>query len=87
MSLGPIAKWGLNLDKKHINVKADSMESNIPAIYAIGDIITYPGKLKLILTAFSEAAIACHSAYKKVFPEHPLHFEYSPSKGVKENPN
>ena len=82
MELGPIAEWGLNIDKKHIAVNQSTMETNIERIFAIGDIAHYEGKLKLILTGFSEAAFAVHSAYKYVFPDTPLHFEYSTTKGV-----
>lgn len=85
MELGPILNWHLVLDKKHIKVESSSMETNIPGIYAIGDIATYEGKLKLILTGFSEAAMACHSIYKLVYPDQELHFEYSTSKGISTN--
>lgn len=80
MDLGPIANWGLNLDKNHIKVEASTMETNINSIYAIGDIASYTGKLKLILTGFAESALAIHSAYKYVFPNKALHFEYSTNK-------
>lgn len=79
MELGPILEWGLAIDKKHINVDQSTMQTNIPGVYAIGDVANYPGKLKLILTGFSEAALACHSAFKNVFPGKALHFEYSTS--------
>jgi thioredoxin reductase (NADPH) len=82
MELGPIADWGLNLHMNHIEVTPASCETNHPGIYAIGDIATYEGKLKLILCGFSEAAMACHSAYNHVYPDKALHFEYSTSKGV-----
>jgi thioredoxin reductase (NADPH) len=81
MELGPIAEWGLNINKTHIDVEQHSCETNISGIYAIGDIATYKGKLKLITCGFSEAAMAAHHAYEKVFDK-PLHFEYSTSKGV-----
>ena len=80
--LGPIAEWGLNLDKTHIQINQATSETNIEGIYAIGDIATYPHKLKLILTGFAEAASALHHAYKRVFEGKSLHFEYSTSKGV-----
>jgi thioredoxin reductase (NADPH) len=83
MELGEITQWGLNLEKKHIQVEASTMKTNVERIFAIGDIINYPGKLKLILTGFSEAALAAHNIYKYVYPETPLHFEYSTSKGLK----
>jgi len=83
MDLGPILEWELGMEKKHISVQSDSMQTNITGIYAIGDIINYPGKLKLILTGFAEAALATHSIYDLVYPDQPLHFEYSTTKGVK----
>lgn len=82
MDLGPILDWGLNIDKKQIEVSPNSMQTNISGIYAIGDIATYLGKLKLILCGFSEAAMACHDAYNIVFPDKALHFEYSTTKGI-----
>jgi len=82
MDLGPILNWQLIVDKKHIKVDPETMQTNIPGVYAIGDIINYPGKLKLILTGFSEAAVACNSIYSKVYPDQVLHFEYSTTKGV-----
>jgi thioredoxin reductase (NADPH) len=82
MDLGPIIDWGLNFNKKHIIVTPHSMETNIEGVFAIGDIADYKGKLKLILTGFSEAAFACHNIYNYVFPDTPLHFEYSTTKGV-----
>ena len=54
----------------------------MPGVYAIGDIAAYPGKLKLILTGFAEAAMAAHAIYDIVFPDTPLHFEYSTTRGV-----
>jgi thioredoxin reductase (NADPH) len=83
MDIGPIVEWGLNIEKKHIAVNHATMETNIKGIYAVGDIATYSGKLKLILTGFSEVAMACHSAYDIIYPDTPLHFEYSTTKGVK----
>jgi len=80
--LGPISDWGLNLDHNHIKVDMTTMETNVPGIYAVGDIATYQNKLKLILTGFAEVASAAHSAYKYVFPNKALHFEYSTSKGI-----
>lgn len=83
MNLGPIAEWGLNLHMNHIEV-ADptTLATNVEGIHAIGDIATYPNKLKLIACGFSEAAMACHALYKRVHPDVALHFEYSTSKGV-----
>lgn len=82
MELGPIAEWGLGLDKTHVTVNPATMETSIPGVHAIGDIATYPGKLKLILQGFAEAAVAAHAAHGRVFPGEALHFEYSTSKGV-----
>ncbi len=82
MELGPIADWGLNLNKHHIDVEPSTMKTSISGIYAIGDISTYANKLKLILTGFAEAAIACHDIRKIVHPDEVFHFEYSTSKGV-----
>ncbi len=82
MDIGEIVNWDLNLNKNHIEVESSTMETSQKNIYAIGDIATYKNKLKLILTAFSEAATACHEAYKIVFPEQVFHFEYSTSKGI-----
>ena len=83
MELGEIAHWGLNLDHHHIAVEAATLATNIAGIFAIGDIATYPGKLKLILCGFAEAAMACHAAYPIIHPNEALHFEYSTTKGVK----
>lgn len=82
MELGPIAQWGLNLANNHITVHQATSESSTPGIFAIGDIATYEGKLKLILSGFAEAAQAAHAAYKRVHPNEALHFEYSTTKGV-----
>ena len=82
MELGPIADWGLGLERSHIAVIPATCETNIPGVFAIGDIATYPGKLKLILQGFSEAAMAAHAIHPRVFPGEALHFEYSTSKGV-----
>ena len=81
-NLGPIAQWGLGLDLHHIKVDPTTAATNIPGIFAIGDIATYPNKLKLILTGFAEAAAAAHTAHSLVFPGQALHFEYSTTKGV-----
>lgn len=82
MDIGPIEHWGLDINKKHLAIDPTTMETNIPGIFAVGDICSYPGKLKLILTGFSESAIACHAIYKIVFPNELLHFEYSTTKGI-----
>ena len=82
MELGPIAEWGLGIERHHITVAPSTCETNIPGVHAIGDVATYPGKLKLILQGFSEAAMAAHAIHPRVFPGEALHFEYSTSKGV-----
>lgn len=82
MELGPIAEWGLGLEKNHIAIQPTTAATSEPGIFAIGDIATYENKLKLILCGFSEAAFAAHSAHKTVKPNEVLHFEYSTSKGV-----
>jgi thioredoxin reductase (NADPH) len=82
MELGPIAEWGLNLSHHRLEVESSTMSTNIPGVFAIGDIAHYPGKLKLILTGFAEGALAAHSAYKLVHPGEVLHFEYSTTKGI-----
>ncbi len=82
MNLGPIAQWGLALDHHHIAVAPASCATSVPGIFAIGDIATYPGKLKLILSGFAEAALAAHAIHPLVHPGAALHFEYSTTKGV-----
>ena len=82
MELGPIAEWGLSLDRHHVAIEPATAATNIPGLFAIGDIATYPGKLKLILSGFAEAAQAAHAAYPLVHPGEALHFEYSTSKGL-----
>ncbi|MBN9486313.1 MAG: NAD(P)/FAD-dependent oxidoreductase [Alphaproteobacteria bacterium] len=82
MSLGPIADWGVALERNQITIDPVTTATNKPGIFAIGDVVTYPGKLKLILTGFAEAAIAARSAYALVHPEQPLHFEYSTTSGI-----
>jgi len=80
--LGPLADWGLNIDKSAIEVNTFDYSTNIPGIFAIGDINTYPGKLKLILCGFHEAALMCQSAFKFVYPEQKLSFKYTTVNGV-----
>ncbi len=82
MNLGPIADWGLELDHHHIVIDPASCETNRSGVFAIGDIAAYPGKLKLILSGFSEAAMAAHAIYRLVHPDKELHWEYSTTKGV-----
>jgi thioredoxin reductase (NADPH) len=80
--LGPIAEWGLNIEKSAIAVNTTDYSTNVPGIYAIGDINTYPGKLKLILCGFHEAALMAHSAFKHVYPDQRLSFKYTTVNGV-----
>ncbi|MCH9000586.1 MAG: NAD(P)/FAD-dependent oxidoreductase [Proteobacteria bacterium] len=82
MNLGPIADWGLALDRHCVVVDPASSATSRAGVFAIGDIASYPGKLKLILSGFSEAAMAAHAIYKLVHPERELHWEYSTTKGV-----
>jgi thioredoxin reductase (NADPH) len=82
MELGPVAEWGMDLDRHHLRVQPATCETSLPGIFAIGDVATYPGKLKLILQGFSEAAMAAHAIHPLVHPDTALHFEYSTSKGV-----
>lgn len=80
--LGPIADWGLSIDRSAISVDTTDYSTNVERIYAIGDINTYPGKLKLILCGFHEAAIMCQSAFKHVYPNQKLSFKYTTVNGV-----
>ena len=80
--LGPIKNWELEIEKNILKVDQSTCKTSKDRIYAIGDVCTYAGKLKLILTGFSEAAIAAHDCYKTVYPKKVLHFEYSTTKGV-----
>ncbi len=80
--LGPIAEWGLDLDRNQIVVDPATCGAGREGIFAIGDIATYPGKLKLILTGFAEAAVAARAIHPLVFPDEELHFEYSTTTGV-----
>jgi thioredoxin reductase (NADPH) len=75
--LGPIADWGLALERKQLVVDTASFETNTPGIFAVGDVNTYPGKKKLILCGFHEATLAAFGAAAHVFPGQPLHLEYT----------
>ena len=75
--LGPIAEWGLALERKQLVVDTASFETSTPGIFAVGDVNTYPGKKKLILCGFHEAALAAFGAAAYVFPDRPLHLEYT----------
>ena len=76
-NLGPIAEWGLELDKKQIVVDTEKFESNVPGIYAIGDIATYPGKKKLILSGFHEAALAAFAIKARIYPDEKVFLQYT----------
>ncbi len=80
--LGPIADWGLNVTKNSIEVDTFDYSTNIPGLYAIGDINTYPGKLKLILCGFHEATLMVQSAFKRIYPEKNLVLKYTTVNGV-----
>ncbi len=81
--LGPIVDWGLEIEKNAIKVDNTlDYQTNIPGIYAIGDVNTYPGKLKLILCGFHEATLMCQSAYKRIFPDKKHVMKYTTVGGV-----
>jgi thioredoxin reductase (NADPH) len=82
MELGPIAEWGLGLAHSHITVTPATTETSLPGVFAVGDIASYPGKLKLILQGFAEGAVAAHNIHPIVHPDVALHFQYSTSQGV-----
>ena len=77
MQLGPIANWGLNLNKKTIEVDTEKFETNQKGIYAVGDICNYPGKLKLILSGFHEGALAARACFKLARPDEKYRFEFT----------
>ena len=79
MQLGPIANWGLNIDKKTIEVDTEKFETNHKGIYAVGDICSYPGKLKLILSGFHEGALAARACFKLARPNEKYRFEFTTS--------
>jgi thioredoxin reductase (NADPH) len=79
MKLGPVAQWGLNLHENLVPVDTEKFETNVPGIFAIGDINTYPGKLKLILSGFHEGALAAQKAFRYVYPDKKLLFQYTTS--------
>ena len=85
MQLGPILDWGLNVDKKTIPVNTENFETNQKGIFAIGDICSYPGKLKLILSGFHEGALAARGCFKYARPDEKLRFEFTTtSKAIRE---
>ncbi len=79
MKLGPIADWGLNLHENLVPVDTEKFETNVPGIFAVGDINTYPGKLKLILSGFHEVALAAQKAHRYIYPDKKLTFQYTTS--------
>jgi thioredoxin reductase (NADPH) len=79
MKLGPIARWGLNLHENLIPVDTEKFETSAPGVFAVGDINTYPGKLKLILSGFHEATLAAQRAHHYVYPDKKLTFQYTTS--------
>ena len=80
--LGPIGNWGLSIEKNAIKVDTFDYQTNIPGVYAIGDVNTYPGKLKLILCGFHEATLMCQSAYKRIFPNKKYVMKYTTVGGI-----
>ncbi len=80
--LGPIADWGLEIEKNAIKVDTFDYQTNIPGVYAIGDVNTYPGKLKLILCGFHEATLMCQSAYQRIFPDKKYVMKYTTVGGI-----
>jgi thioredoxin reductase (NADPH) len=79
MKLGPVAEFGITLDKNLVPVDTEKFETDVPGIFAIGDINSYPGKLKLILSGFHEAALMSQQAFRYVYPERRLRFQYTTS--------
>ena len=77
MQLGPILDWGLNINKKTVEVNTENFETNVNGIFAIGDICSYPGKLKLILSGFHEGALAARGCFKYAKPDEKLRFEFT----------
>lgn len=75
--LGPIADWGLEIERRQLKVDTEKFETNVPGIFAVGDINTYPGKKKLILSGFHEAALAAFGAAPYIFPEKKIHMQYT----------
>ena len=79
MKLGPIAEWGLNMNKKTIEVNSENFQTNKKGIFAVGDICTYPGKLKLILSGFHEVALSSVECFKRARPNEKYRFEFTTS--------
>ena len=85
MKLGPIAEWGLNMNKKTIEVNSKNFETNKKGIFAVGDICSYPGKLKLILSGFHEAALASVECFTRARPNEKYRFEFTTSSKTIQN--
>src|SRR5207248_11733823 len=79
MKLGPVANWGITLENNLVPVETSAFETSVPGIFAIGDINTYPGKLKLILCGFHEGALMAQKAHRYVYPDKRLVFQYTTS--------
>ena len=79
MKLGPVANWGIALENNLVPVETSAFETSVPGIFAIGDINTYPGKLKLILCGFHEGALMAQKAHRYVYPDKRLVFQYTTS--------
>jgi thioredoxin reductase (NADPH) len=79
MKLGPVAEWGLNLNENLIPVDTAAFETSTPGLFAVGDINSYPGKLKLILSGFHEVALMAQKAHRYVYPDKRLIFQYTTS--------
>jgi thioredoxin reductase (NADPH) len=75
--LGPIAQWGVELERKQVRVDTETFQTRVPGLFAVGDVITYPGKRKLIVCGFHEATLAAYAAAAIVFPGEPIHLQYT----------
>jgi thioredoxin reductase (NADPH) len=76
-NLGPIADWGFELDKRQVHVDTEKFQTSVPGIFAVGDINTYPGKKKLILSGFHEAALAAFGVQQHIHPEQKVRLQYT----------
>jgi thioredoxin reductase (NADPH) len=81
-NLGPLADWGLDIDKRQVRVSTETFQTSDPGIFAVGDINTYPGKKKLILSGFHEAALAAFAIQKYLHPEQKVHLQYTTTSTV-----
>jgi thioredoxin reductase (NADPH) len=75
--LGPIANWGIDIERRQLKVDTEKFSTSVPGIFAVGDINTYPGKKKLILSGFHECALAAFGAAPLIFPDKPVHLQYT----------